>query len=253
MRTLFLSFALLTASGIALAASPAEYFDQIQATEQYSNGRIFQSGGRDIGGSVLREGNTYEISHRKRGTTNIQVFNPMKEELPEFLQATTRLDDNGLGPGTNTIPQFLADVDQLGNRREEVAGNMPMFVPGTILREWNTMWNSIGHGETKNMWGGTLLRYANQVTYTSPSECKRGCTFSMVDSPMRVAAKIPSLRKYWEEELAIPLNGDYQGVADDPFAMSLRPVKARSEWQERLQLDVRLVTPLENPQGMPLE
>ena len=253
MRTLLLSLALSSTSCLALAGSPAEYFDQIQATERYSNGNIFQSGGRQIGGSMLREGNTYEISNRKRGTTDIQVFHPMKEELPDFLQATTRLEDHGLAPGVNSVPQFLADQDSLGSRREEIAGKMPMFVPGTILKEWNTMWNSIGHGETKNMWGGTLVRYANQVIYTSPSECKRGCTFSMVDSPMMVAAKIPSLRKHWEEMLAMPLNGDYQGVSDDPFAIGLRPIKAKTPWQERMQMDVRIVTPSENSQGMPLE
>ena len=57
---------------------------------------------------MLREGNTYEISNRKRGTTDIQVFHPMKEELPDFLQATTRLEDHGLAPGVNSVPQFLA-------------------------------------------------------------------------------------------------------------------------------------------------
>ena len=75
----------------------------------------------------------------------------------------------------------------------------------------------------------------------------------MVDSPMMVAAKIPRLRKHWEEMLAMPLNGDYQGVSDDPFAIGLRPIKAKTPWQERMQMDVRIVTPSENSQGMPLE
>ena len=119
--------------------------------------------------------------------------------------------------------------------REDIAGRLPMFVPETIQADWNNMWRSVGHGETKDVWGGTVVRYANQVTYRSPGECQRGCTFSMLDNPMAVAGRVQSIRKYWEEQHTLPLNGDTRGIEQDPWARNMRPVTPNNNWAKSLQ------------------
>ena len=202
-----------------------------------SRDKSFVSGGQDIGGSVYREGSTYEISDRRYAgePQNIQVFEPMKVRLPQFLIDATAVPVSGIATGKNSIPQLMADKDTLGNQREDIAGRLPMFVPETVQADWNNMWRSVGHGQTKELWGGTVVRYANQVTYRSPGECQRGCTFSMLDNPMAVAGRVQAIRKYWEEHHTLPLNGDTRGIEQDPWARNMRPVTPNNELAKSIQ------------------
>ena len=238
--------------------SPAQYFQEMQNQRMatLSRDNSFVSGGRDIGGSVLREGSTYEISARRYAgePQNLQVFDPMKPKLPQFLIDATKVPSNGLEPGVNSVPQFIADKDTFGKNREEIAGRLPMFTPETILADWNNMWRSVGHGQTKEVWGGTVVRYANQVTYRAPGECQRGCTFSMLDNPMAVAGRVQTIRKYWEEEHTIPLNGDRQGIGEDAFARTMQPVRPSNEFARTLNMQANPyeASPLERTKVDPL-
>ena len=243
MRMLVLSLALGMGAGGAMAqsapTSAAQYYQQMQQKRMstLSRDNSFGSGGQNVGGSVYREGSTYEISDRRYAgePQNIQVFEPMKARLPQFLIDATAVPSSGMATGRNSIPQLIADKDTLGNQREDIAGRLPMFVPETIQADWNNMWRSVGHGETKDVWGGTVVRYANQVTYRSPGECQRGCTFSMLDNPMAVAGRVQSIRKYWEEQHTLPLNGDTRGIEQDPWARNMRPVTPNNNWAKSLQ------------------
>lgn len=243
VKVLVLSLALVTGTGCALAqsapTSAAQYYQQMQQKimAKMSSDKSFVSGGQNIGGSVYREGNTYEISDRRYAgePQDVQVFDPMKARLPQFLIDATSVPASGLATGSNSIPQFIADKNTFGNKREEIAGRLPMFVPETIQADWNNMWRSVGHAQTKEVWGGTVVRYANQVTYRSPGECQRGCTFSILDNPMAVAGRVQSIRKYWEEHYTVPLNGDTLGIEQDPWARNMRPVTPNSDVGKRLQ------------------
>ena len=255
MRMLVLSLALGFGAGSAVAQSapmsPAQYYQQMQANTMatLSRDNSFVSGGQNIGGSVYREGSTYEISDRRYAgePQNVQVFEPMKARLPQVLIDAIAVPTSGLATGSNSIPQFIADKSTFGSKREEIAGRLPMFVPETIQADWNNMWRSVGHGQTKEVWGGTVVRYANQVTYRSPGECQRGCTFSMLDNPMAVAGRVQSIRKYWEEHHTVPLNGDTRGIEQDPWARNMRPVTPDSALGKSLQFgnDAANSSPLE--------
>lgn len=263
MKILVVSLVLgaLSTSTIAQPApmSPAQYYQQMQSARMaaLSHDKSFSDGGGDnVRGSVLREGSTYEISDRRYAgePQNLQVFEPMKYRLPQVLIDATTTPSTGLSTGFNSIPQFIADKNTFGSKREEIAGRLPMFVPESIQADWNNMWNAVGHGQTKELWGGTVVRYANQVTYRSPGECQRGCTFSMLDNPMAVAGRVQSIRRYWEEYHTVPLNGDTQGIAEDPWARSMRPTTPDSGWAKSIMFrtDAANSSPLQRTQVDPL-
>lgn len=262
MKMLVLSLAMGLGATSALAqsgpTSPAQYYQEMQqkVMSDLSRDNSFVSGGRDIGGSVLRTGSTYEISDRRYAgePQDLQVFDPMKQRLPQFLIDATAVPVDGMATGVNSVPQFIADKNTFGAKREEVAGRVPMFVPETILADWNNMWRSIGHGQTKELWGGTVVRFANQVTYRSPGECQRGCTFSMLDNPMAVAGRVQSIRRYWEEHHTMPLNGDTQGIDQDPWAKNMEKAKPDNEFARRFgfQSDAYKNSPVERSKFDPL-
>lgn len=246
MRMWLFSIALLgtsltTQTFAQTAPTAGEYYIQLQKESMASSfhDKTFGSGGRNIGGSVWRTGNTYEISDRRSAgePQDLQVFEPLKQRLPQFLQDAVSIPEDGLSPGVNSIPQYMADQGTYGKNREDVAGRLPMFTPESILADWNGMWLLVGHAQSKDIWGGSVVRFANQVTYRAPNECQRGCTFSMLDNPMAVAGRIQTIRKYWEEAHALPLNGDMVGVADDPWARPMKPMQADNALIQSLQLD----------------
>ena len=213
--------------------SPQVLYEQLQA-KQYSDlarETTFLSGGPMIKGSVRKIGSEYDIAARSYGEgRDITVFEPMRERLPQFLIDATLPTRSTTVAGVNSIPQFMVDKQTFGDRREEVAGMVPMFTPQSINDEWKRMWLTVHPGETSDMWGGTITRHGNQVTYKSINSCQKGCTFSLLDNPMAVAAHIPSIRDSWEKTSSLALNGDLEGVESDGFAMSQKPVTDGQSW-----------------------
>ena len=204
---------------------PSEVYQKLQA-QQYAkqSDNTFASGTFEAG-AIRRTGNEYEIVPNKSygETPVIQVFRPMDPHPPKFLQEALKPLESSIPTGFNSVPQYLA-TDGMPNR-EMAASLSSGLTPGSIQADWDNMWNTILPGQQKDHWGGTITRFGNQVTYRSMQSCTKGCTFSILDRPMMVASKIPSIRKYWETQHMLPLNGDMDGFSAQTDFSNPLPIK----------------------------